>query len=153
MVSNVNSVNSVKAAKAAQAAGASNNKIGNIPIGQRTNVQRQQEALSNFTEQVKAGNVKYEEPNWFLKLLGAENNYTITLNDKNTTLGDIKERFNLADGTMYQNIRDDYGGNRDKYKVPIGADDKPYVTIDSKDLSTATGISEENLKAMLETDK
>lgn len=150
MVSNVNSVNSVKAAKAAQAAGAQNNSVGNIPIGQKTNVHRQQEAYSNFTDAVKAGNVKYDEPNWFLKLLGAENSFIITLDDKNTTLGDIKERFNLGDGSMYQNIRDDYGGNRDKYKVPIGADDKPYVSIDSKDLSTATGISEENLKALIE---
>lgn len=150
MVSNVNSVNSVKAAKAAQAAGAQNNNVGNIPIGQKTNVQRQHEALNNFTEQVKAGNVKYDEPNWFLKLLGAENSFIISLNDKNTTLGDIKERYNLADGTMYQNIRDDYGGNRDKYKVPIGPDDEPYVSINSIDLSTATGISEENLKAMVQ---
>lgn len=150
MVSNVNSVNSVKAAKAAQAAGAKSEKVGNIPIGQRTNIQNQQEALNNFKNEIKAGNVKYDEPNWFLKLLGAENSFIVTLNDKSITLGDIKERFNLADGSMYQNIRDDYGGNRDKYKVPIGPDDKPYVSINSIDLSTATGISEENLKAMVQ---
>ncbi len=152
MVSNVNSVNGVRAAKAAQTGGEQCGKIGNIPIGQRTELHKQQEALKTFTDEVNAGNVKYEEPNWFLKLLGAENNFTITLNDKSTTLGDIKIKYNLADGTMYQNIRDDYGGNRDKYKVPIGPDDKPYVVINSKDLSTATGISEENLKAMVQKD-
>ena len=147
MTFGINGVNGVQQTRATQATGYTHNngKIGTIPIGQKTELHSQQQALKNFTDEVKAGNVKYEEPNWFLKLLGAENNFTITLDDKNTTLGDIKMMYNLPDGTMYQNIRDDYGGNRDLYKVPIGPDDKPYVVINSKDLSTATGISEENL--------
>ena len=152
MTFGINGVNGVHEVKATQAAGYTHNNggVGTIPIGQKTNVHRQQEALKNFSDEVKAGNVTYEEPNWILKLMGAENSFRITLDDKNTTLGDVKLMYNLADGTMYQNIRDDYGGNRDKYKVPIGPDDKPYVIINSKDLSTATGISEENLRAMVQ---
>lgn len=152
MTLSINGVNSVQQTRAAQSTGynGNNSGIGVIPIGKKTEVHKQQEALKNFSDEVKGGNVKYEEPNWFLKLLGAENRVVITVDDKNTTLGEIKGRFNLADGTMYQNIRDDYGGNRDKYKVPIGPDGKPYVAINLKDLSTGTGISEENLKAMVQ---
>ena len=32
----------------------------------------------------------------------------------------------------------------------LGPDGKPYVAINLKDLSTGTGISEENLKAMVQ---
>lgn len=126
--------------------------FGNIPIGQNGNHYRQKVALNNFENAVKAGNVKFEEPNLLARILGSEDNFKITIDDKNTTLGDVKILYNLPDGALTEggNIIDDYGGNRDLYKVPIGADNKPYIRINAKDLSTATGISEENLKNMLQ---
>ena len=94
MTLSINGVNGVQQTRAAQSTGynGNNSGIGVIPIGKKTEVHKQQEALKNFSDEVKGGNVKYEEPNWFLKLLGAENRVVITVDDKNTTLGEIKGR-------------------------------------------------------------
>lgn len=127
-------------------------KIGNIPIGQNGAAYKQKGAMKTFENAVNAGEVKYVEPKLLDKLMGKENCYVINIADKNTTLGDIRAKYNLPEEAMFNggNVRDGYGGaNIDGYKVPIGPDGKPFITINAKDMSTATGISEENLKAMV----
>lgn len=154
MVFEVNGVKSIGATSAASGVFGQQGetKIGNIPIGQNGNAYKQKGALQTFETAVKAGDVKYVEPKLLDKLMGKENGYKINIADANTTLGDIRTKYNLSEEAMFNggNVIDGYGGaNIDGYKVPIGPDGKPYITVNAKDMSTATGISEENLKAMV----
>ena len=151
-------VNGVKAIGATAATGGvqaqAEQKVGTIPIGQNGNEYKQKTALKSFENDVQGGNVTYKQPNLLAKLTnGDENHYIIGVGDGNTKLSDIAARYNLSEEALYNggNIIDGYGGGAaGSFKVPVGADGNPYIKINAKDLSTAPGISEENLKAMVQ---
>ena len=88
-------------------------------------------ASFNLVKDSKSGKIEYVEAKKVLGMTVTPQHYEYHA-DKKETLGDVKARYNLADGVLRSQAQE-YGGDRDKHPAP------PVVYINETDMEAALG--------------
>jgi len=113
----------------------------NVPVAQSTDTQKQTAALKKVENNIKSGTISYT------KTLFGDDTCSIYFGEEPITLGDVKARYNLADGALLKNNKPAAGGgNFDRYPCYKDENGQYYATIEAKDLAAATGLTKEQLK-------
>ena len=154
-VNGTNGVNGVSSVYSATETNAtqSSSEIGTIQMvnsdGKTEENIKAEKALEN---DIKKGNAIYNESNIIgdaIALIFDKNvgNYVVIKGfDKDTTLGEIREKYNLPNGSLRHMVPKG-GGNFDTYKVPSN-DNGGYVYIYDNDIAEGLGVSTRELKGM-----
>lgn len=105
-----------------------------IPIGKSTSQEvtqaKPKDVKAQITEDLNSGKLKYVERNSIVKLFGGED-YYLYHGGKKETFGDLKNRYNLPDGTIKKEngLRigagevDKYGTNLNKFPINYYCDE------------------------------
>ena len=140
-------------------------KTKNIPMTEASKLSpEQKEAIGNLKNLVKDGHVKYIDSNIledvFNFILDKKSGDFIRITDfadpkdykGGLTFGKAKSilKLNLPPGSLKNNMTTRGGGDFDKYLVPKNGEGIYYLDIFLDDLREATGLSNEEIKAICE---
>ncbi len=160
-MSGVNGTNGVNAASSLYStsevsASNSSSEIGTIQMvsedSKSEETQKANKAKQTLENDINKGNAIYNQTNWFGNFIAAVEDdkmgdFVIIKGLPNDiTLGEIKVKYNLPDGSLKHMISSG-GGNFNTYNPPTNSDGG-YVRIYSDDFAEALGISTRELKGM-----
>ncbi len=154
-VNGTNGANNINAVYGTQGTApiAKDNEIGTIPmVNEDEKTKESKKAEKTLENDIKNGNAIYNESNiigdaFALVFDKKAGNYIIISGlEEGTTLGEIREKYNLPPGSLRHMVTKG-GGNFDTYKVPSN-DNGGYVHIYDDDLAEGLGISTRELKGM-----